>query len=203
MLHWVFIIATWLIGIFGVTGAIVAIVAFLYLGPAVVIPIVTSAFERFIKCIWCVVAVVFVLATVGSYWVGHHEAEVQCRANDLAAELRNAQIDRDNAVKAKTDESNRANQIETDANEQHSKDIIAIADLKRRPVTCAFDDIDSGTSSVPNDKSGASNAQPAPGADKAGPRVASPVPHKRLLLPMVRDSWLPWRGRKSDAAPDK
>jgi hypothetical protein len=196
MLHYVFIGATWLIGIFGVGGAITAAVACVMLGPAVVIPIVQSAFVRFIQCTWCVVAVVFVLSTTGAYWVGVHQEAQKCRANDLAAELRNREIDLENASKARSDETERANKIEGDSSEQHAKDLSDIAELKKRPATCAFDDIDSG---MPDDKSRPGNAQPPAGTDKAGADIPGAVPHKRLLLPMVRNSWLPWRGRKSDA----
>ena len=199
MLHYVFIGLTWLIGTVGVAGAVAIIVAVIYLGPAAVLAIIEPLFARFIACIPCIVFVVFVLATTGAYWIGHHQEAKQCKAAELAAALRNTQIDRDNAVKAKADETNRANQIETDANDQRRKDLADIALLKNRPATCAFDDTDAG--SLPDNKSGSGNAHPPAGSDKAGEGSAGAVPHKRLLLPMVRHSWLPWRGRKSDAAP--
>jgi hypothetical protein len=201
MIHYVFIAATWLIGLFGVGGAIAVIAGLIFLGPAAVAAIVQPLVTKFMSCIWCIVVVVFVLSTTGAYWVGiYHEASL-CRADELSAKLRNAQIDRDNAVAAKTDESNRANQIETDADDQHRKDLADIASLKNRPPTCAFDDVDSG--GVPNNKSGAGVAQPSSGAGTADAKSAGPVPHKRLLLPMVRNSWLPWRGRASDAPAHK
>lgn len=200
MLHFAFTAASWLIGVAGVGGAIAAVIAICVLGPAVVIPVVQAAVEQFIKCIACVAVTVFVLSTVGAYWVGHHQAVVECREVDLAAELRNREIDLENASKARSDETERANKIEVDSSEQHKKDLALIADLKNRPATCAFDATDAG---VPDDKSGAGNAQPAASADKAGSGGAGTVPHKRLLLPVVRDSWMPWRGRKSNAAPDK
>lgn len=199
MLHYAFIGATWLIGLVGVGGAIAAVAAGVILGPAVVIPIVQVAATKFIRCTVCVVATVFVLATVGAYWVGHHEAVVACHDADLAAELRNREIDLENASKARSDETERANKIEGDSSEQHAKDLKEIADLKKRPPTCAFDDTDAG--GVPNDKPRSSNAKSSAGADAAGTGFSGAVPHKRLLLPMVRNSWLPWRGRKSDAAP--
>lgn len=192
---------TWILGIASFLG-IGGMIAVYFLFPALV-PVIASALtkliQKFLACSWCkIIAALLVVFFVG-WWLGHHKAELECRAANVAAELRNAQIDRDNAVKAKTDESNRANQIETDANDQHTKDIQAIADLKKRPPTCAFDDTDAG--GVPNDKSGTGNTQPPAGPDKADAGVPGSVPHKRLLLPMVRNSWLPWRGRKSDAAP--
>ncbi len=200
MIHYVFIAATWLIGLFGVGGAIAIIAGLIFLGPAAVTAIVQPVITKFISCIWCIAFVVFILSTTGAYWVGVHQEAQKCRANELAAELRNAQIDRDNAVKAKTDESNRVNQIKTDANDQHEKDLQAIADLKKRPTTCAFDDIDAGSV---RDKSGTSNAQPATGSDTIDAGVSRPVPHQRLLLPMVRHSWLPWRRRTRDAPAHK
>jgi hypothetical protein len=201
MLHYFFIGATWLIGTLGVAGAAATIAGLVFLGPAAVAAIVQPIFAKFIACTTCVVLTAALLSTVGAYWVGHHQAEVQCRAADLAAELRNREIDLENASKARSDETERANKIEGDSSDQHAKDLKEIADLKTRPATCIFDDTDSGRMS--DDKSRTGNAKPAAGANTAGSNLPGPVPHKRLLLPMVRNSWLPWRGRKSDAAPNK
>lgn len=144
MLHTIFITATWLIGLFGVGGAVAAVAGLVFLGPAAVTAIVEPLLAKFIACTWCIVAVVFVLSTTGAYWVGHHEEEKACRAADLAAELRNAQIDRDNAVKAQADESQRADTITETSNAQHQKDLADIDALSKRPATCAFDDTDAG-----------------------------------------------------------
>lgn len=199
MLHYVFVGATWLIGLLGVGGAVAAIAGAVFLGPTAVVAIIQPLAVKFIKCTACVVVVVFVLSTVGAYWVGHHQMAIECRNADLAAELRNREIDLENASKARSDETERANKIEGDSSEQHTKDLKEIADLKKRPPTCAFDDVDSG--SVPDDKPGPGSAKPPAGTDKAGASVPGAVPHKRLLLPVVRNSWMPWRGRKSDAPP--
>jgi hypothetical protein len=201
MINQAFVVATWLIGVLGVGGAIAAVVAIVFLGPAAVIAIVEPIFARFIACRACIVVVVFVLATTGAYWVGHHQAAQECREADLAAELRNREIDLTIASTARSDETERANKIEANASEQHAKDLQDIADLKKRPPTCIFDDTDAG--SVPDDKPGPSGAQPPAGASKAGPRVPGAVPHKHLLLPMVWNSWLPWGRREGDAAPHK
>lgn len=72
MLHHLFIALTWLIGVIGITGAIALIVGVCLLGPAAVTAIVGPVLAKFLACAWCVAAVVFVLATVGAYWVGHH-----------------------------------------------------------------------------------------------------------------------------------
>jgi hypothetical protein len=143
-LHSVFIAASWLIGLLGVGGVVAAIAAVVFLAPAAVQAIVVPIFKRFIECTWCIVVVVFVLTTTGAYWVGHHEAESECRAEELRAELRNKTIDADNATKAKEDETKRADTIEETANAQHERDIASIAALKARGHACPFDDIDSG-----------------------------------------------------------
>jgi hypothetical protein len=70
MLHYGFIAATWLIGVFGVGGAAAAVAACVFLGPTAAIAIVGPVFQKFLACIWCVVAVVFFLSTTGSYWIG-------------------------------------------------------------------------------------------------------------------------------------
>jgi hypothetical protein len=70
MINYAFISATWLIGIFGVTGALATVAAFVFLGPTAVIAIVGPILQKFIACTWCVVATVFFLSTTGAYWVG-------------------------------------------------------------------------------------------------------------------------------------
>lgn len=199
MLNYAFVALTWLIGLLGVGGAIAVIAASIFLGPTVVIGIVQPMLSRFMACTKCVVATVFVLATVGAYWIGHHAAAKECRDADLAAALRNAQLDRNNAEKAKTDETKRANKIETDANDRHKKDLADIALLKSRPPTCAFDDIDAG--SVPDRQSGTGGARAPASARKAGEGASRILSHKHLPLPLVQGPWLPWGRRAGDAAP--
>lgn len=72
MLHNIFIGATWLIGILGVTGAGAAVAAVVFLGPAAFVGIIRPILVTFIACTKCVALVVFVIATVGSYWVGRN-----------------------------------------------------------------------------------------------------------------------------------
>lgn len=72
MIHNLFIGATWLIGILGVAGTAAAVAAVVFLGPAAFIGIVQPILVKFITCMKCVAVTVFVLATVGSYWVGRY-----------------------------------------------------------------------------------------------------------------------------------
>ncbi len=72
MLHYIFVCATWLIGTLGVVGAAAAVAGTVFLGPAAMMAIVQPILARFITCARCVATVVFVLSTVGAYWVGHH-----------------------------------------------------------------------------------------------------------------------------------
>lgn len=72
MLHNLFIGLTWLIGGLGVVGTVAFIAGLIILGPVAVRAIVVPIVEGFFACTKCVAAAVFVLATVGAYWVGHH-----------------------------------------------------------------------------------------------------------------------------------
>lgn len=103
MLNTVFVVATWLIGALGVVGALVVVGAVIYLTPAIALPAIANILGRFIKCAWCIAAIVFVLATVNAYWVGrlgeysrgHTAAIAEIAAGDAkaiaaATEKRNA-----------------------------------------------------------------------------------------------------------------
>lgn len=145
MLHYVFITATWLIGIAGIGGALAVAGAVVVLGPAVVIPIIQTIAARFIRCTVCIVVTVFILATVGAYWVGHHSAVLDCRDEKKESELAAQRQDNIAAQKAAADEANRAIDIEVSANDRHTKDLAEIEKLKlRKAPACAFDDIDAG-----------------------------------------------------------
>lgn len=146
-LHGVMTFVSWAIGILGVGGVVAAIAAAIFLGPTVVIAIVQPAFSRFLACTKCVVATVFVLATVGAYWLGHHEAVKACRADALEAELRNEKIDAQAARDAKADETRRADEIQQKAKEQHDTDQAYIAALQKRSA-CNLDDGDLNFGSV-------------------------------------------------------
>lgn len=72
MLHFVFVAMSWLIATLGISGAAAAAAAAVYLGPAAALGLFGRLLAGFMACTRCVVAAVFVLATVGSYWVGRH-----------------------------------------------------------------------------------------------------------------------------------
>lgn len=162
MIHVGMVALSWALGAFGVAGTVAVIVAVVYLGPATVLAIVQPLLSRFIACMTCVVVVACTLAIVAAYWLGHHQAAVECRAADLAAELRNREIDLANASRARSDETARANTLEKDADDQHHQDLDAIAALKARKHGCPFDDIDAGGGVQPRAGAGG-----APAAGKA------------------------------------
>lgn len=144
-MHYVFVTATWLLGTLGVAGAAAAIAGCIFLGPVAVQTIVAPIISKFISCTKCVAVAVLILSAVGSFWIGHHSAVVDCRdekANSIiAAQRRDITI----AQQAAADEANRAIAIETEAKDQHEKDVATIEGLKSRPnAACAFDDGDFG-----------------------------------------------------------
>jgi hypothetical protein len=155
--------AAWALGTLGVGGVIAAIVAAVIFGPTVVIAIVRPIVERFLACTKCVIATVFVLATVAAYWLGHHQAVTECRADELEAKLRNARIDAKAAADAKADEKRRADDIEREAKKQHEQDQAYINRLTSKPA-CAFDDDDVGTGRVRGDHARSSKPHAPAGA---------------------------------------
>jgi hypothetical protein len=142
MIHTAYIILTWIVGIVAVLGPIGAIAAF-FLIPTVAVPIMTKFATAFLGCTRCVVATVFVIAGVGSYWVGHYDAASDCKEAQIAAQLATKNRDLEAAQKAKDDETQRANKIEADANARQKDDADYIATLEKRP-SCALDDSDLG-----------------------------------------------------------
>jgi hypothetical protein len=88
-------------------------------------------------------------ACFASWWFGHHQAVLQCREAELAAQLRNKQFDLEREQQAKADAEQRAKEIEESANERAQKDADYIAKLKDKPA-CLLDDDDIG--GLPNDK---------------------------------------------------
>ncbi len=98
MLHSAMVWASWAIGIVGVTGLVAGIVALIWLGPVVVSAVIGPIFSRFSACTKCIAVVVGVLAFMGAYWAGHHQAANECRDAELSAALRNKQIDTDIAI---------------------------------------------------------------------------------------------------------
>ncbi len=159
MINTVFVVLTWLIGIVATVGPIAAIIGIIAF-PAVVVPLISKIAKAFFACVPCMIAAAVVLACLGSYWVGHHDAASDCKAEQLQAALRNKQIDLDNAVKAKVDESARAKTIEEQANARQKDDAEYIAHLEGRPA-CALDDSDIG--GMPNNRSGPGRKKPAAG----------------------------------------
>jgi hypothetical protein len=129
--------------------------------PAVAIPILQSIVAHIIACRPCLYAVAIIAACVASWWFGHHQAVLDCRAGELAAQLRNQQIDLDNARKAEADEGEPRKLHEEKANARQKDDADYIANLEARPA-CSLDDSDLG--GVPNHKSGAGRKKPAAGA---------------------------------------
>lgn len=160
MINTAFVVLTWLLGLAATLGPVAVIAAVIFI-PAVAIPLISSIAKRFLECLWCIVAVVAVLMCVGSYWVGHWDAESDCRAGELEAKLRNARIDAENAEKSKQDESNRANAIEAAASARQKDDHDYITHLEGRP-SCNLDDNDLGR--VRNDKPRTGRTKPAAGA---------------------------------------
>jgi hypothetical protein len=150
------VVLTWIlsiVGVLGVGGAVAAAVLF----PAVAIPLLQSIVARIIACRPCLYAVAVIAMCFASWWFGHHQAVLDCRAGELAAQLRNQQIDLDNARKAEADEASRANTIEEKANARQKDDADYIAHLEARPA-CSLDDSDLG--GVPNHKSGTGRKKP-------------------------------------------
>lgn len=151
------VVLTWIlsvVGVLGVGGAIAAAVLF----PAVAIPIIQSIATRIIACRSCLYALAIIAACWASWWFGHHQAVLDCRAGELAAKIRNQQIDIENANKAAADEANRAITIEVTADEQRRKDAAYISKLEASPA-CALDDADVG--GVRDGKSGAGRKKPS------------------------------------------
>jgi hypothetical protein len=140
---------------------LVAVIAAVIFVPAVTVPLISSMAKRFLECLWCVVAVVAVLMCVGSYWVGHWDAESDCRAGEIEAKLRNARIDAENAA---DDEFQGASEIETTAKARQNDDHDYITHLEARP-SCNLDDNELGLSGrMRNDKPRSGRSKPATGA---------------------------------------
>jgi hypothetical protein len=198
-MHTLMVTLTWALGALGVTGTIAAIAAVIFLGPTAVMAIVQPILSRFLACTACIVASAFLLSTIGSYWLGHHEAERQCRADELNSRIAAQQADLEAARRAKTDESNRASQIESEANEQHQKDSDFIKHLQAQPG-CGFDP-DAGAAGGLRGPH-AAGTQPAAGPGAPGPGPSHSTPRFRLPFPLVRDPRMSRQGPERDAAPD-
>ncbi|MDB6086565.1 MAG: hypothetical protein JWN43_4446 [Gammaproteobacteria bacterium] len=150
MLMWIFGI----VGTLGIAGTVAACI----FAPAVAIPIVQSVTAAILKCKPCLIALAIVAALFIGALYGSHVATAKCKAGALAAELRNKNIDLDKAKKSEADQTERANTIEAQSNDQREKDAAYIAALENRPA-CALDDSD--IDGLPNHKPGAGRTKPA------------------------------------------
>lgn len=203
MLHYVFVAFTWLAGFLGVGGAVAFAAACLYLGPAAVMAFVGPLISRFLACAKCVAICAAVLATLAAYWVGHHQAAAECRADELNSRIAAQEADVAAATKAKHDETQRANKIESDANAQRNRDLKEIDKLKRRrKAGCLFDDDDAGTGSRGLLPARPFGAKPSGSAGDAVEGAAGAAPGRKLSFPMVWRSWMQGKGRSGDASPD-
>lgn len=136
-------IGTWVgaaVGTLGIAGTIAACIAF----PTVVVPILQSVVSTILKCRPCLIALVFVAsvtaALFGGYWKGRSIEKAECRADAIAAELRNREIDLEVASKARSDETERANKIAADAGQRAVTDAEFIAKLGSRSACLLNDD---------------------------------------------------------------
>jgi hypothetical protein len=138
---------TWILGIVSVLGVGGTIAAY-FLIPAF-IPVLQSLVAALLRCKPCLYGIAAVLAVLAAFWGGHHQAVLDCRADELAAELAVKKADVDAATQAKDDAIKRANSIEVKASDRQSKDAAYIAALKKRP-SCALDNSDIGTGGMSN-----------------------------------------------------
>lgn len=71
-----------IVAVLGPVGTIAA----MFFAPAIAGPVIASVWSRFINCTYCVIAVSFVVASVVSFWIGHHEA-YQSGVDDTVAKV--------------------------------------------------------------------------------------------------------------------
>lgn len=194
MIHTLLITLTWLIGIFGTGGALAFVAGVVWLGPSATLRIV----EPLLACAKCLIAIAAVIAVVGAYWIGRHEAESDCIAQAAQSRVAAQQADQRAARRAATDESDMVRKIEEVARQQHEADLAEIEALRGRPDACLFDDTDGmrDGSSGPARKT---TSTPAGSAHKA---ATSAAPHPPLWLSLVRKFQLQGSRPAGDAAPD-
>lgn len=200
-MHAIVVTLTALVGVFGVGGAIALAIAVIYLGPQAVLMLAQPLLKRFLSCRPCVAVTAALLGALAAYWLGHHQAVVECRAEGLNSRIAAQQADLEAARKAREDEANRANSIEVNANEQHAKDLEFIARLQQNPA-CGFDPGAGGNAGRVPDLHTA-GAQPAAGTKPPDAAGGAPRARFRLPLPVVRDRGLPRQEPGRDAAPDR
>jgi hypothetical protein len=141
---------TWvlsIVGVLGIGGAIAAAI----IAPAVVIPLLQRTIEWILGCKRCLYALAFVVAVFAAFWSGHYKAQLDCNSANVAAALRNQQLDLDIAHRAAEAESTLIKSIEDKASDRQKKDDDYVAKLEARPV-CQLDDAD--VSGLSNHQSG-------------------------------------------------
>jgi hypothetical protein len=198
MVHTLVVVATWLVASFGVAGAVAAVVATVYLGPVATQAILAPLFKRFIACTRCVVATVILLTALASYWLGHHQAEAECRADELNSRIAAQQADLEAAKQAKADEAARVDTIESAANDQHQKDLDFIARLRANP-SCGFDPDAGDGVRGPH----AAGAEPPAGTGAPSPTAATAASRFHLPLSLVQGRRMSGKRSERDAPSDR
>lgn len=175
MLNQLFVLLTWFLGIASVLGT-VGTVAVIFLAPTMFATVIVPLLRRFLQCLPCIVAAVFVVSTVGAYWVGHHSAVQACDLEKMnsaiAAAHRDAKLQKD----AADFEANRALKIQEQADAREKEDAAFISQLKERSKDCGFDSGVPDAPGVPNNGHNSSGkGAPAPGK-KIDNSSKSPTP---------------------------
>ena len=78
--------ATIVLGLLATLGPVGIILALIFVGPAVVLPMISKAIATFLECKVCIIVAAFIIASVVSFWIGHHEAYQQ-GVDDTVAEV--------------------------------------------------------------------------------------------------------------------
>lgn len=137
---------TWILAIISTLGVGGTIVAY-FLFPAVVAPIVEGSMRALVACKACLVVILLIGTGIGSWWLGHHRAEADCQADEVAAAMQSkidaANKDRDEAKAAAADAALRLAAIEQQSKEEQERTAEYVDDLEKRPVpACALNDDD-------------------------------------------------------------
>lgn len=150
MIHQLYLTLTGLLGVSFIGLPIGMIVMLIVLGPVATGGIIRPLVTKYLECRSCLIVTAFVVASVASYWVGNRESAARCKADELAAVLRNKQFDLQREREAKANAEKRVKEIEESANERAKSDAEYIEKLKTKPA-CLLDDDDVG--GMPDDKS--------------------------------------------------
>jgi hypothetical protein len=129
---------TTIVGTLRVIGAIAAAIAF----PAIAIPVLQSVTSAILKCKPCMIALAILTALFVGALYGSHVATAKCKAGQLAAELRNKQIDLDVASET-AKEADTARSESADRAVQSEKKVAEYAKaLKDRPNSACILGVD-------------------------------------------------------------